>query len=52
MANLYQCALCKSPFVADEDAVMQHSGRCITCVKRALLQSWGLAADFLERAWI
>jgi DNA-directed RNA polymerase subunit RPC12/RpoP len=50
VAELYQCARCKSPFVAeDEERIARRGGVCMECAKIDVLESMGLPPDFLKR---
>jgi hypothetical protein len=43
MADLFQCTICKNPFVAeDEGLIARRDGRCAQCTKAAFLKSMGL----------
>jgi hypothetical protein len=50
MADLFQCTLCSSPFVAeDEGLIVRRGGSCPECAKIEILKSMGLPPDFLIR---
>jgi hypothetical protein len=50
MADLFECPLCKEPFVADDrDLVERRHGYCFNCMKIHYLKSFGLPPDFLDR---
>lgn len=50
MADLYVCARCRAPFVAqDEWLIALRDNCCADCTKTATLESFGLPADFLTR---
>jgi hypothetical protein len=50
MADLYVCARCRWPFVAeDEWLIALRDNCCPECMKIRMLESFGLPADFLTR---
>jgi hypothetical protein len=49
MPYLFECAKCKTPFVAeDENLIAQRNGCCANCTKAEFLKSIGLPPDFLK----
>lgn len=49
MAELFECTICKTPFVAsDEDLIARRNGCCANCTKTEFLKSIGLPPDFLN----
>lgn len=49
MAELFECPVCKKPFVAqDEELIARRNGFCATCTRREFLKGMGLPADFLD----
>lgn len=49
MADLFECTICKTPFVAeDEVLIAQRNGCCESCTKTEFLKSIGLPPDFLN----
>jgi hypothetical protein len=49
MSQLFECAKCKTPFVAeDADLIARRNGCCATCTKAEFLKSIGLPQDFLK----
>ncbi|HTU83030.1 MAG TPA: hypothetical protein VMF61_12920 [Candidatus Acidoferrales bacterium] len=50
MADLFQCPICATPFVAvDKGLLSRRNGYCARCTKIEFLKSMGLSADFLDR---
>jgi hypothetical protein len=50
MPDLYLCAHCKMPFIAeDKGRVARRDGYCADCTKVKFLEMLGLPADFLSR---
>jgi DNA-directed RNA polymerase subunit RPC12/RpoP len=50
MVQLYECSVCRAPFVAQNEAlIMQRGGACAECAKLRWLEKFGLPADFLTR---
>jgi len=50
MADLFECPLCKSGFVAqDKGLIARRNGYCASCTKKEFLKSIGLPPDFLDR---
>lgn len=50
MADLYVCARCRCPFVAeDEWLIALRDNCCAECTKIRMLESFGLPPDFLTR---
>jgi len=49
MADLFECTKCKTPFVAEDKALIsQRNGCCAECTKAEFLKSIGIAPDFLN----
>jgi hypothetical protein len=47
MADLFQCTLCNSPFVAeDEELIARRRGSCPECAKIEVLRAWGFRRIF------
>lgn len=50
MADLFECPICKTPFVADDEGLIaRRNGACAPCTKKQFLKSIGLPEDFLGR---
>jgi hypothetical protein len=50
MADLFECPICKAPFVAqDKGLIARRSGYCAACTKIEFLKRIGLSAEFLDR---
>lgn len=50
MADLFECTICKTPFVAkDKGLISRRDGYCAECTKIEFLKSIGLSEDFLSR---
>jgi hypothetical protein len=50
MADLFECPLCKTPFVAeDKGLISRRDGYCASCTKKEFIKSIGLPPDFLDR---
>lgn len=49
MADLFECTICKTPFVAeDKGLISRRNGCCADCTKAEFLKSIGLPPDFLN----
>lgn len=50
MADLFMCARCRWPFLAENEwLVVQRNNCCAECTKIDVLKMFGLPADFLKR---